>query len=449
MLGGTATPEQIERDQREVPPRQQLPRAVLVLAEGDAHRRLRLLRQNNLPVSRPDAGPGDDDAAPRLLRHDRSACSIAVPLGVYQAYRRDRFFDKSAERRHVPVHLRARRSSSPCSSSSSSSSGWELFPRIGDKIYPWEDPGRALPQLLPADDDAGASRIAAVLTPARCAPTWSLTLQSDFISLARAKGMSPRRDPVAPRPAQLAVLADHGDRLPARRAHRRRRRRRDVLRPRRHGHDAGRRHPVERPVHGPGDRGHPRRHRRVRQPRRSTCCTPSSTRASASPGRSREGAPMNAQTLASPPSTAAEALVAQPALRPSQARMADAGRDLRHALARRASTFCAVFADYLPFIRHYDRRSSSTARSPTATPSGRAGTPGSAPTASGATCSPSASTAPARRCSSASSPPSSASSSAGSPGIIAGYRRGKTDRVLGIFTDSLLAMPGPRCWPSS
>ena len=67
--------------------------------------------------------------------------------------------------------------------------GW--FPRIGEKIYPWDDLGEhfrnfflpALVLVLP---------LAAVLTRILRADM-SLTLQSDFISLARAKGMSPRR----------------------------------------------------------------------------------------------------------------------------------------------------------------------------------------------------------------------------------------------------------------
>ena len=63
-----------------------------------------------------------------------------MPLGVYQAYRRDRFFDKSASFItflfiSVPgivlaVFLKL-----------IFIEGWELFPRLGDKIYPWEDPG--------------------------------------------------------------------------------------------------------------------------------------------------------------------------------------------------------------------------------------------------------------------------------------------------------------------
>ena len=61
------------------------------------------------------------------------------------------------------------------------------------------------------------------------------TLQSDFITMARAKGMPTRRDPVPPRPAPVALLPHHRGRAASRRAHRRHHHRRADLRPPRHG----------------------------------------------------------------------------------------------------------------------------------------------------------------------------------------------------------------------
>ena len=69
--------------------------------------------------------------------------------------------------------------------------GWDVFPRLGDKIYPWEDPVEHFNNFfLPAM--TLAIPIAAVLTRL-LRSDMVLTLQNDFISLARAKGMSPSR----------------------------------------------------------------------------------------------------------------------------------------------------------------------------------------------------------------------------------------------------------------
>ncbi len=115
---------------------------------------------------------------------------IAVPFAVYGAYRRDQMFDKaSTGATFLVVSVPTIVIAVFVSYLFVTKLGW--FPRIGDKIYPWDDLGEHfrnffLPTLvltLP---------IAAVLTRI-LRSDMVLTLQSDFISLARAKGMSPRR----------------------------------------------------------------------------------------------------------------------------------------------------------------------------------------------------------------------------------------------------------------
>ena len=115
---------------------------------------------------------------------------IAVPVAVYQAYRRDRGFDKAASgASFVLVSVPAIVIAVFLSFLFVVKLGW--FPRIGEKVYPWDDLGEHfrnffLPSLvlvLPL----------AAVTARILRADMSLTLQSDFISLARAKGMSPRR----------------------------------------------------------------------------------------------------------------------------------------------------------------------------------------------------------------------------------------------------------------
>jgi peptide/nickel transport system permease protein len=118
------------------------------------------------------------------------ALAIAVPVAVNQAYRRDRPFDRAASVTSfvfvsvpaivVAVILKLLFVEQ-----------WEIFPRIAEKVYPWEDFGQhvlnftlpALTLALPA---------AAVMTRILRADL-VLVLQSDFIQLAKAKGLSPRR----------------------------------------------------------------------------------------------------------------------------------------------------------------------------------------------------------------------------------------------------------------
>ena len=116
--------------------------------------------------------------------------AIAVPLAVRQAYRRDRAFDKAASVVSflfvsvpaivIAVFLKLLFVEQ-----------WEIFPRIADRIYPWEDLGEhivnfALPALTLALPTA------AVLTRFVRAEM-VLVLQSDFVSLAKAKGLAPQR----------------------------------------------------------------------------------------------------------------------------------------------------------------------------------------------------------------------------------------------------------------
>jgi peptide/nickel transport system permease protein len=115
---------------------------------------------------------------------------IAVPVAVYQAYRRDRSFDRaSSGMTFVVVSLPAIVLAVIVTYIFVDRLGW--FPRVGDKVYPWQDLGEHfrnffLPTLvLTLPVAAVFSRI--------LRSDMVLTLQSDFIGLAQAKGMSPQR----------------------------------------------------------------------------------------------------------------------------------------------------------------------------------------------------------------------------------------------------------------
>lgn len=119
-----------------------------------------------------------------------AALCIALPLAVFQAYRRDSKRDKFASfftflfvsvppvvLAPILIQLFVTRL------------GW--FPRIGDKIYPWDDPWQHflnffLPVMILT------LPLAAVWTRLLRADM-ALTLQADFITLASAKGMPPKR----------------------------------------------------------------------------------------------------------------------------------------------------------------------------------------------------------------------------------------------------------------
>lgn len=116
--------------------------------------------------------------------------AIAVPVALRQAYKRGRVFDRGANTAtflfvSVPVVVVA------VFGKLLFVEHWALFPRIADKVYPWQGIGEHihnffLPVLtltLPT---------AAILTRLLRADV-SVTLQSEFIDLATAKGVPPRR----------------------------------------------------------------------------------------------------------------------------------------------------------------------------------------------------------------------------------------------------------------
>ncbi len=115
---------------------------------------------------------------------------IAIPLAVHQAYRRDRMFDKVGSMATfiavgIPgivlgVFLKL-----------AFVVHWEIFPSIGDKVYPWEDlHAHFMNFFLPAL--TLTIPIAAIYTRLLRADM-VMTLQSDFITLASAKGVPPGR----------------------------------------------------------------------------------------------------------------------------------------------------------------------------------------------------------------------------------------------------------------
>jgi len=118
------------------------------------------------------------------------AVLIAVPVAVRQAYRRDQAFDKSISLVSfvfvslpaivVAVFLKL-----------VLVEHWKIFPRIADRVYPWQDLGQhivnfALPTLTLALPTAAVlSRLVRA--------EMVMVLQSDFISLDKAKGLPPGR----------------------------------------------------------------------------------------------------------------------------------------------------------------------------------------------------------------------------------------------------------------
>lgn len=115
---------------------------------------------------------------------------IAIPLAVHQAYRRDRMFDKVGMMATfiavgIPgivlgvflkllfvVH-------------------WQIFPSVGDKVYPWEDPVEHFKNFfLPA---LTLTIPVAAIYARLLRADMVMTLQSDFVTLASAKGVPPGR----------------------------------------------------------------------------------------------------------------------------------------------------------------------------------------------------------------------------------------------------------------
>ncbi len=115
---------------------------------------------------------------------------IAIPVAVRQAYKRDGGFDKAASlMTFVGVGVPAIVLGVLLQLLFTVKLGW--FPLIGEKIYPWNDLGQHvrnffLPTLTLTIPVAA---IFARLLRAEMV----LTLQSDFITLASAKGVSPGR----------------------------------------------------------------------------------------------------------------------------------------------------------------------------------------------------------------------------------------------------------------
>ena len=118
------------------------------------------------------------------------ALVIAVPTAVRAAYRRDGWFDKSTSGLSfallsVPAIVLA------VLLKFAFIETWQLFPRIGEKIYPWDRPWEHFKNFfLPTM--TLALPLAAVFTRL-LRSDMVMTLQQDFITLASAKGVPPRR----------------------------------------------------------------------------------------------------------------------------------------------------------------------------------------------------------------------------------------------------------------
>ena len=118
------------------------------------------------------------------------ALVIAVPLAVFQAYRRDSIRDRVGSWfSFLFVSVPALVLAPVFIYFFVSRLGW--FPRIGEKIYPWNDlVGHFKNFFLPVV--ILTLPLAAVFTRLLRADM-VITLQSDFVTLASAKGVSPRR----------------------------------------------------------------------------------------------------------------------------------------------------------------------------------------------------------------------------------------------------------------
>ena len=144
----------------------------VLLAEGHPHRRLGLLRTS--PASR--SSTCSSSACRRtvfiVLWAIVIGLLIAVPLGVYSAYRRDALFDKSAQLQLVRRDLDAAIWSSPWLLLFLVVSRFELLPqrRALEVRRAVGQPGRALQELLHPGADARASA-SARSGAACCAPT--------------------------------------------------------------------------------------------------------------------------------------------------------------------------------------------------------------------------------------------------------------------------------------
>ena len=130
------------------------------------------------------------------------ALAIAVPLAVRQAYKRDATFDRIGSGLSflfvsVPAIVLAplltllliNKNEFTIGDYVITIGGW--FPRVGDKIYPWQDLGGHVNNFL-VPTLVLTLPLAAVFTRLLRGDMVQ-TLQADFVTLASAKGVSPRR----------------------------------------------------------------------------------------------------------------------------------------------------------------------------------------------------------------------------------------------------------------
>ena len=174
---------------------------------------------------------------PRILTTSSSASTrsssaliIAVPLGVFQAYQRDGIVRQGRQLPLVRLRLGPGARARPAAASAAvrrPRSGW--FPRIGDKIYPWDDLGEHFKNFF----------LPTLILTLPLAAVFTRLLRADMVAdpaerlhhPGQRQGRAAEARAVGPRPAQLAVLAADQRRPAARRHRRRRRRRRAALRP--------------------------------------------------------------------------------------------------------------------------------------------------------------------------------------------------------------------------
>ena len=130
------------------------------------------------------------------------AVLIAVPLAVRQAYKRDSVFDRTASGLtfmfvSVPAIVLApiltiiliNKNVFSFGDYQITIGGW--FPRVGNKVYPWQDPVEHIKNFF-VPVLVLTIPLAAVFTRLLRGDMVQ-TLQADFITLASAKGVSPRR----------------------------------------------------------------------------------------------------------------------------------------------------------------------------------------------------------------------------------------------------------------
>ena len=146
--------------------------------------------------------------------------AIAIPLGVLTAYRANRSTDRSGEHASRSACCPCRRTSSACCSCTCSPSSCEWFPAQSKYYSFFDSPSEHFQNMLLPASPSPSAEIAIFQRLLRT--DMISTLQEDFITMARAKGMPTTTDPVPPRLATLEVLAHHRGRPEHRAPHRRR-----------------------------------------------------------------------------------------------------------------------------------------------------------------------------------------------------------------------------------